>query len=137
MTCGCAWVDEPVPRCRSSGGRRRAQSRTVTTPASTDHSFVLVLLAGEDSATSARFSPRPNAPTWRQTDGVTPDLADDDRVPPGVVLDLDEAFRVLEALKDARLTLREAQAALELQDELATVIRLLHGRLGLDEGGVQ
>jgi hypothetical protein len=26
--------------------------------------------------------------------------------------------------------------ALELQDELATVVRILHGRLGLDEGGV-
>ena len=81
-------------------------------------------------------------PTWivrgsRQTDGVRPDEADDDPVPPGIVLDLDEAFRVLEALEDARLALRETQAALGLQDELATVIRLLHGRLGLDEGGVR
>jgi hypothetical protein len=56
-----------------------------------------------------------------------------DPVPPGLVLDLDEAFRVLE---DARLALRQAGAAPGLQDELATVIRLLHGRLGLDEGGV-
>jgi hypothetical protein len=61
---------------------------------------------------------------------------DDDPVPPGLVLDLDEAFRVLEALEDARLALRESGTALGLQDELATVIRLLHGRLGLDEGGV-
>jgi hypothetical protein len=68
---------------------------------------------------------------------VTPDETDGDPVPHGVVLDLDEAFRVLEALEDARLALREAQAALGLQDELATVIRLLHGRLGLDEGGVR
>jgi hypothetical protein len=62
---------------------------------------------------------------------------DGDQVPPGLVLDLDEAFRVLEALEDARLELRRAQVGLGLQDELATVIRLLHGRLGLDEGGVQ
>jgi hypothetical protein len=60
----------------------------------------------------------------------------DDPVAPGVLLDLDEAFRVLEALEDARLALREGRLGLGLQDELATVIRLLHGRLGLDEGGV-
>jgi hypothetical protein len=52
------------------------------------------------------------------------------------VLDLDEAFRVLEALEDARLALRERGAVPGLQDELATVIRVLHGKLGLDEGGV-
>lgn len=63
------------------------------------------------------------------TDGVDP-------VPPGIVLDLDEAFRVLEAIEDARLELRDARIGLGLQDELATVIRMLHGRLGLDEGGV-
>ena len=61
---------------------------------------------------------------------------DDDPVPPGLVLDLDEAFRVLEALEDARLALREIGAAPGLQDELATVIRILHSRLGFDEGGV-
>jgi hypothetical protein len=61
---------------------------------------------------------------------------DDDPVPPGLVLGLDEAFRVLEALEDARLELREAGAAPGLQDELATVIRILHSRLGFDEGGV-
>jgi len=60
----------------------------------------------------------------------------DDPVPPGIVLDLDEAFRVLEALEDALLTVAEAALAPGLRDELATVIRLLHGRLGLDEGGV-
>jgi hypothetical protein len=43
---------------------------------------------------------------------------------------------VLEALEDARLALREGGMALGLQDELATVIRIVHGRLGLDEGGV-
>lgn len=66
----------------------------------------------------------------------TSEPPDDDPVPPGLVLDLDEAFRVLEALEDARLALRELSAAPGLQDELATVIRLLHGRLGFDEGGV-
>ena len=60
----------------------------------------------------------------------------DDPVPPGLVLDLDEAFRVLEALEDARLALREVVAAPGLQDELATVIRMLHGSLSVDEGGV-
>lgn len=74
--------------------------------------------------------------TPAQTVWVGPDEPIDDPVPPGVVLDLDEAFRVLEALEDARLALRETGAAPGLQDELATVIRLLHGRLGLDEGGV-
>ena len=59
-----------------------------------------------------------------------------DPVPRAVVLDLDEAFRVLEALEDARLELRERGAAPGLQDELATVIRVLHGKLGLDDGGV-
>ena len=62
---------------------------------------------------------------------------DDDPVPPVLVLDLDDAFRVLEAIEDARLALREMRAAPGLQDELATVIRLLHGKLGLDEGGVR
>jgi hypothetical protein len=61
----------------------------------------------------------------------------DDPVPPSVALSLDEAFRVLEAIEDARLALRERGAAPGLQDELATVIRMLHGKLGFDEGGVQ
>ena len=61
----------------------------------------------------------------------------DDSVPHGVALSLDEAFRVLEAIEDARLALRDRGAAPGLQDELATVIRMLHGKLGLDEGGVQ
>ena len=61
----------------------------------------------------------------------------DDPVPRGVALSLEEAFRVLEAIEDARLALRERGAAPGLQDELATVIRMLHGKLGLDEGGAQ
>jgi hypothetical protein len=61
----------------------------------------------------------------------------DDPVPRDVELSLDEAFRVLEAIEDARLALRERDAAPGLQDELATVIRMLHSKLGLDEGGVQ
>jgi hypothetical protein len=61
----------------------------------------------------------------------------DDPVPRGVALSLDEAFRVLEAIEDARLELRERGAGLGLQDELATVIRMLHGKLGFNEGGAQ
>jgi hypothetical protein len=41
-----------------------------------------------------------------------------------------------EALEDARVALRQRSTALGLQDELATVIRMFHGTLGLDEGGV-
>ncbi len=52
-------------------------------------------------------------------------------------MSLDEAFRVLEAIEDARLELRERGAGLGLQDELATVIRMLHGKLGFNEGGAQ
>ena len=58
----------------------------------------------------------------------------EDPVPDAIVLTLDEVFRVLEGLEDARLALRGAAPG--LQDELATVIRVLHGKLGLDEGGV-
>ena len=64
------------------------------------------------------------------------DHDDGDPVPLGLVLDLDESFRVLEGLEDALVALIELNAGLGLQDELATVIRLLHRRLGLDEGGV-
>ncbi|HUY64779.1 MAG TPA: hypothetical protein VMV14_09735 [Acidimicrobiales bacterium] len=60
----------------------------------------------------------------------------DDPIPPELVLGRDEAFRVLEALEDALLSIEEAGVAPGLRDEPATVIRLLHGRLGLDEGGV-
>ncbi len=61
----------------------------------------------------------------------------DDPVPRRVTLSLDDAFRVLEAIEDARLELKDRGAAPGLQDELATVIRMLHGKLGFDEGGVQ
>ena len=61
----------------------------------------------------------------------------DDPGPRIVALSLDEAFRVLEAIEDARLALGERGGAPGLQDELATVIRMLHGKLGFDEGGVQ
>jgi hypothetical protein len=61
----------------------------------------------------------------------------DDPVPRDVVLSLDETFRVLEGIEDARWALRELGAVPGLQDELATVIRMLHSKLGLDEGGVQ
>ena len=60
-----------------------------------------------------------------------------DPVPEGIELTLDDAFRVLEAIEDARLELFEREAAPGLQDELATIIRMLHGKLGLHEGGVK
>jgi hypothetical protein len=60
----------------------------------------------------------------------------DDPVPPDVILSLDDAFRVLEALEDTLLAMEEAAIAPGLRDELATVIRVLHDRLGLDEGDV-
>ena len=62
--------------------------------------------------------------------------SDDDPVPPGLILDLDEAFRVLEALEDALVALEETGSAPGLRDELATVIRLIHRNVGFDEGGV-
>ena len=62
---------------------------------------------------------------------------EDDPVPLGILLDLDEALRVLEALEDARLALRNLDAAPGLRDELATMVNLLHGRLGFDQGGLQ
>lgn len=61
---------------------------------------------------------------------------DDDPVPLGLVLDLEESFRVLEALEDALLALERGGLAPGLRDEVATVIRMLHGRLGLAEGGI-
>ena len=72
----------------------------------------------------------------RPTDAVPDRRPDDDPVPPGLVLNLEEAFRVLEALEDARLAMRETGVAPGHQDELATVIRMIHGRLGFEEGGV-
>lgn len=68
--------------------------------------------------------------------GVTAEPPTGDPVPAALILDLDEAFRVLEALEDGRLALRDHGLAPGLQDELATVIRLVHAKLGLDEGGV-
>jgi hypothetical protein len=62
---------------------------------------------------------------------------DDDPVPRRLVLNLDEALRALEALEDARLALGETGFAPGLQDELATVVRLIHGRLGFEEGGLR
>jgi hypothetical protein len=65
-----------------------------------------------------------------------PEPSGDDPVPPGLLLDLTEAFRVLEALEDALSTLERSGHAPGLCDELATVIRMLHVRLGFDEGGL-
>jgi len=61
----------------------------------------------------------------------------DNPVPPGLWLELEDAFRVLEALEDSLLALEEAGLVPGLRDELATVVRLVHGRLGLDEGGLK
>jgi len=54
----------------------------------------------------------------------------DDPVPPGILLDLEEALRILSALEDARDELLDRSIALGLVDELLTMIRLLHDRLG-------
>ena len=73
----------------------------------------------------------------RPTDSTAMSQHGDDPVPLGLRLDLDEAFRVLEAIEDALAALEDAALAPALRDELATVIRLIHGRLGLDEGGLK
>ncbi len=70
----------------------------------------------------------------RKTSAMPPERFDDDPAPPGIVLDLGEALRVLEALEDALDTMEGAGLAPGLQDEVATVIRVLHVRLGFDEG---
>jgi hypothetical protein len=54
-----------------------------------------------------------------------------------LLLSLDEAFRVLEALEDSLLAMEESDLAPGLRDEVATVIRIVHVRLGLDEGGAR
>ena len=63
-------------------------------------------------------------------------MDEDDPVPLGLVLDLDKAFRVLEALEDSIHELDRVGLAPGLSDELATVIRLIHRRLGFREGGM-
>lgn len=63
--------------------------------------------------------------------------AEDDPVPLGLVLGLEDAFRVLEGIEDALLELIRQEAAPGQRDELATVIRLIHDNLGIDEGGPQ
>lgn len=59
----------------------------------------------------------------------------DDPAPPGILLDLDEALRILSALEDARDELISMGSALGLRDELVTMIHLLHVRLGWEEDG--
>lgn len=58
---------------------------------------------------------------------------DQDPVPPGIVLGLDEALRVLSALEDARDELLVRGLALGLVDELLTAIRMLHVQLGWED----
>lgn len=76
--------------------------------------------------------------TGRRKTGAMPmEPFDHDPVPPGILLDLGEALRVLEASEDALDTMEGACLAPGLQDEVATVIRVLHVRLGFDEGGLR
>ena len=46
-------------------------------------------------------------------------------------------IRVLEGLEDSLSTIENAGLRPGLVDELATVIRIIHGSLGLDEGGLR
>ena len=73
----------------------------------------------------------------RKTGAMPPKPFDDDPVAPGILLDLGEALRLLEALEDALAAIEHARLAPGLQDEIATVIRVLHVRLGFDEGGLR
>lgn len=66
---------------------------------------------------------------------VTSSESNSDPVPFTILLSLDDVFRILESIEDARFELRQRGSAPGLQDELATVIRMLHGKLGLEEGG--
>ena len=87
------------------------------------------------SSTSRLISNRSGLTVTPEGQTVVMSRSGGDPVPPRLVLTLDEAFRVLEALEDARLALRDSGLAPGLQDELATVIRLIHGKLGFEEGG--
>jgi hypothetical protein len=71
-----------------------------------------------------------------QTRAMNADDSGDDPVPPGLVLDLDEAFRVLEALETHDWRCGSEGRHPGCRMSWRRVIRLLHGRLGLDEGGV-
>jgi hypothetical protein len=93
-------------------------------------------LTGAHIPGTRRYPGTPSHPLFMLTEMSDPHPFDDP-VPRSVALSPDEAFRMLEAIEDARLALRERGAAPGLQDELATVIRMLHGKLGFDEGGVQ
>lgn len=77
------------------------------------------------TAASTEFAVTPR----RQTVAVDP-------VPEHITIELEDALRVLDALEDSIAELERAGIALGLRDELATVIRILHGTLGFDEGGV-
>ncbi len=91
----------------------------------TPASYELTVTSGGDVTARWKTSAMPNEPF------------DDDPVPPGILLDLGEALRVLEALEDALDTMEGARLAPGLQDDVATVIRVVHARLGFDEGGLR
>lgn len=96
---------------------------------SSDHHFrVLTCTRRRGADRSLQGDPPGNA-------RAAPPARREKHTPASVTLNLDEAFRVLEALEDGLDTLRRAQLAPGFQDELVTVIRMLHGKLGLDEGG--
>jgi hypothetical protein len=82
------------------------QRATVSTPVSP---CVSSLWSGT-ALRGSRVPARPRRRTGRRRN-VSESGPGGDPVPPGLVLDLDEAFRVLEALEDARLSLREIGAA--------------------------
>lgn len=54
-----------------------------------------------------------------------------------IELDLDEADRLLGTIEDARMALQRLQATPDLCDALVTWIRVLHSKMGLEEGGLE
>lgn len=64
-------------------------------------------------------------------------MSDDDDAIPGLLLNLDEAIRIFHALDASVTVLERSGLAPGLRDELATVIRIIVHRLGLDSGGAE
>lgn len=54
-----------------------------------------------------------------------------DEPPEGIWINLDDALRLLSALEDSFTELSATETALGLRDELVTLIRVLHDRLGM------
>jgi hypothetical protein len=117
-------------------GRLRSGSRRAGVPGRRSPGFSAALFGHSDREADAAALVHHVGAQREHTPRMSDDDPGSDPVPAGLVVDLDEAFRVLKALEDARLALRDVGAAPGLQDELATVIRLLHGGLVFDEGEV-